>query len=194
MGAPQPVRVRNARDDERETIRALTRKAYAEFATVMEPAAWEGLDGAVEAGLEAGETADRIVAERDGAIVGSVLLFPPASDAYGGATGRVSWPEIRLLAVDPRVRGQGVARAIMDECVRRARAFGSPMLGLHTSRSMRAARALYERMGFVRAPELDFQPEGAELVEAFRLDLRSPAPSGDDADAGDEDAAVSRRS
>jgi hypothetical protein len=30
---------------------------------------------------------------------------------------------------------------------------------------------MYARLGFVRAPEFDFQPEGAELVMAFRLAL-----------------------
>jgi ribosomal protein S18 acetylase RimI-like enzyme len=59
----------------------------------------------------------------------------------------------------------------MDECVRRARAAGATELGLHTSRSMRVAMRMYERMGFVRAPEYDFQPPGAELVEAYRLTL-----------------------
>jgi hypothetical protein len=34
---------------------------------------------------------------------------------------------------------------------------------------MRAAIRLYERMGFVRVPEQDFQPAGAELVKAYQL-------------------------
>jgi len=59
----------------------------------------------------------------------------------------------------------------MDECVRRARRAGATELGLHTSRSMRVAMRMYERMGFTRAPEHDFQPPGAELVEAYRLSL-----------------------
>jgi ribosomal protein S18 acetylase RimI-like enzyme len=78
---------------------------------------------------------------------------------------------VRLLAVAPEARGTGVGRALMGECVRRARAMGATELGLHTSVSMRAAMQLYERMGFVRAPEFDFQPPGAELVEAYRLRL-----------------------
>jgi len=30
---------------------------------------------------------------------------------------------------------------------------------------------MYQRLGFVRAPEHDFQPEGAEVVEGYRLVL-----------------------
>lgn len=166
------VSVRDARPGDRETIRALTLAAYSEFASVMEPAAWAGLDGAVRAALETeGEGVERIVAELDGEIVGSVMLYAPSTDAYGGAAKRASWPELRLLAVAPMARGAGVGQALVDECVRRARASGASELGLHTSESLRAAVRMYERMGFERAPEHDFRPEGAELVMAYRLPL-----------------------
>ena len=166
------IRVRDVRPDERAAVRELTLRAYGEFATLMTPAAWAGLDQAVRAALDAeGGPAERIVAEREGTIVGSVMLYPPATDAYDGLTGRVSWPEVRLLAVAPEARGLGVGQALMDECVRRARAMGATDLGLHTSASMRGAMRIYQRMGFVRAPEHDFRPEGAELVEGYRLPL-----------------------
>ena len=173
--AADAVRVRDARDDERDALGALTLRAYAEYVSVMAPAAWETLERAVRAALASEDQVERIVAERGGALVGSVFLYPPAADAYGGAVPRGSSPEVRLLAVAPEARGAGVGRALMDECVRRARLGGSTALGLHTSRSMRTAMRMYERMGFVRAPEHDFQPEGAELVEAYRLRLDGAA-------------------
>ncbi|MDQ2907557.1 MAG: GNAT family N-acetyltransferase [Chloroflexota bacterium] len=58
---------------------------------------------------------ERIVAESEGAIVGSVLLYPPLAQAYPGAEVGASWPEVRLLAVAPAARGQGVASALMDD-------------------------------------------------------------------------------
>jgi ribosomal protein S18 acetylase RimI-like enzyme len=141
----------------------------------MTPAAWAGLEQAMRGALAAQERGEdgitRIVAEQAGMLVGSVLLYAPAVDAYGGATPRAPHPEVRLLAVAPELRGQGVGDALMRECVRRARQIGARELGLHTSHSMQAAKRMYARMGFVRAPELDFQPPGAELVEAFRLRL-----------------------
>jgi len=36
---------------------------------------------------------------------------------------------------------------------------------------MAVAMALYERMGFVRAPEIDFRPAPAMLVKGYRLAL-----------------------
>jgi ribosomal protein S18 acetylase RimI-like enzyme len=165
------VRVRDARPDERAIVRDLTLRAYAEFAAVMEPDAWAGLDAAVRATLERDTPADRMVAEHDGRIVGSVMLYPAEVDAYAGAAALAPWPELRLLAVAPEARGLGVGQALVDECVRRARAAGAAELGLHTSKSMRTALRMYERMGFVRAPEYDFHPEGAEVVWAYRLPL-----------------------
>ncbi|MGZ8378930.1 MAG: GNAT family N-acetyltransferase, partial [Gemmatirosa sp.] len=81
------------------------------------------------------------------------------------------WPELRLLAVSPDARGLGVGATLLEECIRRARRNGATVLGLHSSQSMRTAVGMYLRRGFVRDPEHDFQPEGAELVEAYRLAL-----------------------
>jgi ribosomal protein S18 acetylase RimI-like enzyme len=169
--------VRDARADEHAIVRELTLGAYAQYATIMTLTAWAPLERAVHLALASTETVHRIVAELGGTIVGSVQLYPAAADAYEGVTHRVHWPVMRLLAVAPEARGLGVGRVLVDECVRRARADGAREIGLHTSASMRAAMRLYERMGFARIPEFDFQPEGAELVEAYRLPLDSKALS-----------------
>jgi hypothetical protein len=46
----------------------------------------------------------------------------------------------------------------MKERVRRVRQTKSVELVLHTTDMMQAARHMYERMGLVRAPEVDFRP------------------------------------
>jgi ribosomal protein S18 acetylase RimI-like enzyme len=167
--------IRTAIPNERAAISELTVRAYAQYATIMAPAAWAALEQAMRNGLASQERGDpgitRVVAEQAGALVGSVLLYAPASDAYDGAAPPAAHPEIRLLAVAPELRGHGIGDALMRECIRHARGMGARELGLHTSHSMQAAKRMYERMGFVRAPEHDFQPAGAELVEAFRLPL-----------------------
>lgn len=170
-GAAPAVRVRDARDEDRAAVRALTLQAYSEYERVMEPSAWAGLEQAVRRTVESESDAERIVAEHDGRIVGSVMLLPAESATYGGSVEAPPWPELRLLAVSPEARGMGVGRLLVDECARRARASGATELGLHTSKSMETAIGMYRRMGFVRAPEHDFQPEGAELVEGYRLRL-----------------------
>jgi predicted N-acetyltransferase YhbS len=165
----KPFRIRDAREDDRAAIRDLTWAAYEEYATIMAPSAWAALKAAVTGALATEIPAERIVAEQDGVLVGSVMLFPPAVEAYGSETTRSKVPELRLLAVASKVRGQGVGQALVDACVHRAQRQGATALGLHTSDSMSAAIRLYERMGFVRVPEHDFQPAGAELVKAYQL-------------------------
>lgn len=178
MGEMDPgVTIRDARDADRAAVRELTLAAYAEYADVMEPSAWAGLSGAVRDTLESTAPVERIVAEHGGRIVGSVMLFPPQAQVYGEFLAAAQAPELRLLAVSPEARGLGVGKALVDECIRRARRMGASEIGLHTSRSLAAAVRLYRRMGFVRAPETDFQPEGAELVEGYRLPMVDSDPS-----------------
>jgi len=166
-----PFRVRDARDSDRDAIRDVTLRSYAEYATSMDAATWAGLERAIHSALESDAPAERIVADDQGTLVGSVMLYPPAIKAYGDMLGELNWPEVRLLSVVPEARGRGVARALMAECLRRARRSGAMAIGLHSSRSMRAAIAMYTAMGFMRVPEFDHQPPGAELVEAYKLAL-----------------------
>jgi ribosomal protein S18 acetylase RimI-like enzyme len=169
---PVPLTIREARPDELRAVYELTRRAYAEYATTMDPTSWEALSGAIDAALASGQEMDRIVALEGDTIVGSALLVAPTEDAYTGFGVRVTAPEVRLVAVDPPARGRRIAKALMDECLRRARASGATEIGLHTSRSMQAAIRMYEAMGFERAPENDFQPPGTELVVGYRLVLK----------------------
>jgi GNAT superfamily N-acetyltransferase len=162
--------VRDAREDERNLVRDLTLDVYRIYATIMTPEAWSGLDGAVRRALES-DSAQRIVADDHGTLIGSVMLFPAETAAYGEYTEALPAPELRLLAVPESARGRGVGRALVEECIHRARRGGASELGLHTSKSMAIARDLYLRMGFERAPELDFFPPGAEHVEGYRLRL-----------------------
>ena len=163
--------IRDARDDDRPRIAELTMSAYGEYATIMTPESWRMLEGALRQSLADDSGVTRIVAELDGALVGSAALYEPGVDAYGALAASARWPEVRLVAVAHSARGRGIAHALVSECVRRAKASGASSLGLHTSRSMSAAMRLYKRMGFVRDPSSDFQPPGAELVEGYRLSL-----------------------
>jgi GNAT superfamily N-acetyltransferase len=159
--------IREARADERETIRELTLSAYSQFATIMAPSAWPGLQSAILGGLANAEQADIFVAEHGGRIVGSVFLFPPAQDD-GSEGGRMVWPELRMLAVSPEARGRGIGTALVEACLQRGRERGDEAIGLFTSESMRDALRLYPRLGFERDSRYDFQPPGGELVMAFR--------------------------
>lgn len=166
-----PITIREARPDEHEAARALTLAAYAPLANVMTPPAWAGLANALQSALATTSPHEQLVAVQGDMLVGSVRLFPASTGDPDGSGGRMIWPELRLLAVAPAARSQGVGTALVRACIERARAAGAPALGLYTSASMRSAIALYERLGFTRVPAYDFQPPGAELITAYRFAL-----------------------
>ena len=111
------------------------------------------------------------MAEKEGVILGSVLLYPPGTAFSTPHEGPLTCPEVRLLAVAPDAQGQGIGTALMKECIRRARRLEAFCLNLHTTDMMQVAMRMYERMGFVRAPELDFHPDPSITVKAYRLKL-----------------------
>jgi GNAT superfamily N-acetyltransferase len=95
-----------------------------------------------------------LVVEADGRIRGFGAFYPDASvQGFGWPPG---WAGGRALAVHPDARGHGVARALLAACERLARDCGAPVFAFHTASFMTGAIALYERLGYRRAPEFDF--------------------------------------
>ena len=80
-----------------------------------------------------------------------------------------------MLAVDPAFRGQGVGAALVEWCVARARESGRARLVLHTTDPMRDAQRLYARLGFDRAPDLDWEAQPGSWLRGYRMELGPPA-------------------
>jgi GNAT superfamily N-acetyltransferase len=95
-----------------------------------------------------------IVVEVDGWICGFGAFYPDTTIQDVGFP--VGWAGGRALAVHPAARGHGVARALLAICERLAREVGAPVFAFHTASFMTKAIALYERLGYCRAPEFDF--------------------------------------
>lgn len=110
----------------------------------------------------------------DKALLGGVTFV--GDMAYydsGGTAGRVTGSSgIRLLAVKPEARGAGVGRALTNACIQRAIERGSVQVILHSTKSMNIAWGMYQRMGFLRSPDLDFS-QGELSVYGFRLPIGS---------------------
>lgn len=89
-----------------------------------------------------------------GDLLGGVTYVPDA----GREMSEFNDPDaagVRMLAVRPDRQGAGTGRALAEACVRQARADGRQRVVLHSTEIMVVARRMYERMGFVGAPELD---------------------------------------
>ncbi|MFI5827000.1 GNAT family N-acetyltransferase [Streptomyces sp. NPDC051578] len=93
----------------------------------------------------------------DGRVVGGVTFAAPGSALCDIA--RADEAEFRMLAVAREGRGRGAGEALVRACVDRARALeGVRRLVLSTTPDMPAAHRIYERLGFVRSPERDWEP------------------------------------
>jgi ribosomal protein S18 acetylase RimI-like enzyme len=113
-----------------------------------------------------------VAVERAGGIdrvVGTVTYAVPGQP-YAEVS-RADEAEFRMLGVSPAGQGRGVGAALVQACIDRARADGRIALVLCTEVKMVSAQRLYERMGFVRMPERDWQPHPIVHLLAYGLRL-----------------------
>ena len=125
----------------------------------------------VAARIEAGAVV--WVAEEGGAVAGTISYVPGPGpyaefdDAKGAG--------IRMLAVLPDFQGRGIGEALVRACLDRARADRRERVYLDTTEWMDAAQRLYQRIGFTRAPELDWEPATGVRLRKYVNDLERPA-------------------
>jgi predicted N-acetyltransferase YhbS len=153
--AAAPV-IRPAATPDVPALRRIIAAAFRQYDAVLPPALFDAYLEDLLAVEERLDEAEVLVAEVAGEPVGTVAYYPDgAATGLGWPSG---WPIFRALAVVPERRSRGTGHALVATCVDRASSAGAPAIGLHTAWFMTAALALYERWGFVRAPELDITP------------------------------------
>ncbi len=162
--------IRNAHPDELNEVSLLLRDAYLQYENFIPSERWKQyLNDITDVKSRLGDS-DLIVAELDHRLAGSITLYLDGSQSFPEAWPK-GWAVVRLLAVRPEYRGQGIGRALMDDCISRCRQAKVAAIGLHTTEAMNVARQMYERMGFVRFPESDFHPVPSVTVMAYSLQL-----------------------
>jgi GNAT superfamily N-acetyltransferase len=163
------IKIREARANEMADIARLIRDAYQQYERLLSEEAWRFYRSAMS---EAGKLdhCELIVAELNGRLAGTVTLYPKTPPSAREEWPR-DWAGMRLLAVGPDFRGFGIGRALVVECIQRCRRCGAKTIALHTTAEMAVARRLYERAGFTRVFEYDFQPLTDVRVLAYKLDL-----------------------
>lgn len=107
--------------------------------------------------------------------IGGALVYFSDMKFYGSggiATQEKNAAGFRLLAVNPSLRGNGIAKLLVNECIRKAREKKFAQVIIHTTMAMQTAWKMYERMGFRRSLDLDFM-QGDLAVLGFRLILHN---------------------
>ncbi len=87
--------------------------------------------------------------------LGAAALDPASGDLRGFVLSRLAADEAEILtiAVESASRGRGVGRGLLAETLRQAANAGARAIFLEVDENNAAARALYERFGFVKVGE-----------------------------------------
>ena len=76
-----------------------------------------------------------------------------------------------MLAVAPEARGKGVGEALARMCLDRFRTEGARSVVICSLPEMTSAHRVYERLGFYRVPELDWEPVAGVQLHGYRVDF-----------------------
>ena len=102
------------------------------------------------------------IAELDGERVGSVFVVRKSDEVA----------KLRLLILDPKARGRGLGRRLVEECLRFAKGAGYSSMTLWTQSILTAARGIYERAGFRLVAQEPHHSFGVDVIsETWERDL-----------------------
>ena len=94
------------------------------------------------------------IAELEGERVGSVFVVRKTDEIA----------KLRLLVLDPKARGLGLGRRLVEDCLRFAKSAGYSSMTLWTQSILTAARAIYRQAGFRLVAEEPHHSFGVDLV------------------------------
>jgi putative acetyltransferase len=158
----QHIVIRSARDEDADGLIRLVSNAFAEYpgcALDVDADMPELRKPATAARAEKGRW---WVAELDGAVVGSVAVTPVAASARPEQEKIV---ELKRLYVSPLARRRGLGAHLVALAESEAKSRDARTLILWTDTRFEDAHRLYDRLGFVRAPDTRALNDGSNTVE-----------------------------
>ncbi|WP_306328768.1 GNAT family N-acetyltransferase [Streptomyces venezuelae] len=162
--------IRAVRPEEYEALGELTGQTYLNDGLLLHGENDFYLDVLKDTARRARESEVLVAADAEDGIIGGVTFAlggtPWADIAVPGEA------EFRMLVVGPSARGRGVGEALVRTCADRARALPEcARLVLSTDVAMVRAHRIYERMGFVRTPERDWEPVPGHRLRTYALEF-----------------------
>ncbi|MFD7444223.1 GNAT family N-acetyltransferase [Streptomyces sp. NPDC059909] len=164
--------IRRAEPAEYDVLGAITAEAYLGDGLLDFGESDEYLHVLRDVAARAADAEVLVAASAEGQVLGGVTYV--ASGGPWADIARAGEAEFRMLDVAREGRGRGAGEALVRACVDRARATdGCVRLVLSTQRTMHTAHRIYERLGFVRTPERDWEPiPGMLPLLTYALELR----------------------
>lgn len=164
------IAIRPARHDEIDAIGQLSVDAYVANGLLDSDGVYERY---LRDAASRFEQAELLVAiDADDILLGSVTIA-----RHGAPFAQVAHPgelEFRMLVTSGEARGRGIGELLTRSVIDRARELGCRRVVLCVVDSNARAIALYQRLGFWRLPERDWQPHPSVRLIAFGLDLQPP--------------------
>ena len=162
--------VREARPDELDAAGRLVAEAYAAADFVGADA--HGYLDTVRDARGRSRHCPILVAAEEGSesLLGCVTYVPGPGNPFAELE-RPGEAGFRMLGVAPSAQRRGVGEALVRACIDRGRAAGRHGLAISTGPDMLPAHRLYERLGFRRAPDRDFDPVPGVHLLAYTLAL-----------------------
>ncbi len=103
------------------------------------------------------------LAEQEGERVGSIMLVDAGEEVA----------QLRILLVEPKARGRGIGKRLIDECLDFSKRAGYKKIKLWTQSILVEARRLYEKAGFTLVEEKPHRSFGHDLTaQIWELPLR----------------------
>ncbi|MCB8903028.1 MULTISPECIES: GNAT family N-acetyltransferase [unclassified Streptomyces] len=162
--------IRAVRPEDYEALGELTAGTYLNDGLLKYGAEDSYLDVLRDTARRARESEVLVAEDGDGRLLGGVTF----------ATGATPWADIaiegeaefRMLVVSREARGRGVGEALVRACIERAQALpGCRRIVLSTDATMVSAHRIYERLGFVRTPDRDWEPIPDHRLRTYSLEF-----------------------
>ena len=154
---------------DKEQLKQLGIVSYGQFSKVLTPDNWSKLNDHLH---DEGKLTDLIniskcfVCLDQNEIIGMAYIIPNGNpwDIF-----EAEWSYIRMVGVNPKYEGQGIAKTLIKLCMEHAKKNNEKTIALHTSEFMDAARHIYEALGFKRVKEIE--PRLGKKYWLYVLDL-----------------------
>lgn len=168
--APMDISIRAAEPHEYAEAGEITARAYLDDGLLSGGDQDPYLDRLRDAASRAAQAELLVAADTDGMLLGTVTYAPQGNPMQDiGTPGEA---EFRMLAVAHRARGRGAGEALVRACIARARAEeGVVRVVMSTQPAMLGAHRIYERLGFARTPERDWEPVPGLSLLTYKLEL-----------------------